>query len=81
MVETVTAGRGMVIEASKFLGDAEVRVTLTRGSSTTDLGTKDLNAGAATVFAVAPTRAGTYTVVVTGAQSGKIGHREGHVRS
>ena len=68
--KSVLAGRGFVVEASRFLGDSKVTVALRKGATVVDLGAQSLNAGSATVFGTAPTRPGTYRVVVTGVDSG-----------
>jgi lipopolysaccharide export system protein LptA len=67
---SVPAGKGVVIEAEKFVGDTKVTVVLRRGPAVTDLGTQTLKAGAATVFTTAPRQPGSYRVVATGVDSG-----------
>lgn len=69
--KTVKAGKGLVIEAGRFLGDSAVGVTIVKGASTVDLGSRSLNAGAATVLTTAPAAAGTYKAVLVGKESGK----------
>ncbi len=67
--KSVIVGHGVVVEASKFLGDSKISVELRKGSTVIALGTQSLNAGGATVFGTAPSRPGTYRVVATGVDS------------
>lgn len=69
--KTARPGKGVVIQANRFLGDSQVEVSLNRGTAHVELGATSLNAGVATVFATAPTQPGNYRVVVTGTESGK----------
>ncbi|WP_084614451.1 alkaline phosphatase [Nakamurella lactea] len=69
--KNVKAGKGLVVEASRYLGDSAATVTITKGASTVELGSRNLNAGAATVLTTAPGKAGNYRVVLVGKESGE----------
>ena len=66
---TVSPGRVIVVSAERFSGDRQVSGTV--GKTGQELTTKDLISGTAEWTIVAPSAKGTYTVKLTGAQTGK----------
>ncbi|MBK4348525.1 alkaline phosphatase [Lacisediminihabitans sp. G11-30] len=65
---TVRAGDTVTVSAKRFTGDRQVSATVRPGAI--DLGQKDVIDGALEFSFDAPTKAGSYSVTLTGAQSG-----------
>jgi len=64
----VRPGETVTVSAKRFAGDRQVSAVVRPGA--TDLGTKDVIDGNAEFSLAAPKKSGTYTVTLTGTQSG-----------
>ena len=77
---TVTRGATVAVNGWSFYGDDTVNVELRSGSTTRTLGTQKVSGGSFGSSLTAPSTAGSWTVTVTGADSGKTVGRELVVR-